>query len=658
MEINILLLLLVIHYIIFFFNKTKSDILCCGILAWSGRTPRGFNRDKFNILGLFNNSRGGDSCGVATDGEIYYGTLLNKNYDDFIINKGYIQPTKIPAVIGHTRKASVGVVNQENAHPFGFGDHEEGYAFIGCHNGTLSNHAELAKEYGVETTVYNDKNVYERTKVDSEVLLEILYSTGKTEVLEKYIGGAALVFQKTNEPNVIYAFHGASKKEVGDKSETLYEERPLYYYQESKESVYISSLKEALQFIGGVEDETIFEFKHNLLYRIENGNVSKALTYRIDRREAGQKKGYSVGFHNGGTANSGTTNNRSSFHHNKKDKKKERSKSRRLKKIENVNNIYDETVISDDFKSSIYYNRLRYWRNGHLITGIYTFITGFGFYKIGEENAEANQTLYQLIGEHFSLKDGVFIDSRILDNMLEEDDTLFIPFDFGNYKEPPVFYMYEGIMLETAQDYVVLNSPLAKKFSFEDLSMMSKYPICKMSKTRFADDRQGILSNGKSYTCNIMPLQSNSCYNIENGNLISIDRYEEEVVKEAEICCSLDFQADKTPPVIQLPMNFNTAEKSPNAALHINKDLASSLNDKPVIEFLDEDPPIEEMMSEEEDLAELTSIINTHFVPIYEQIQVCNENLRDHKSKTIQEMIEVQKECLISIDYIVESKEK
>lgn len=52
----------------------------CGIFGYAGKNPKTFNKAKFDILGLYNNSRGGDSCGVTTDGEIYYGLRTSKNY--------------------------------------------------------------------------------------------------------------------------------------------------------------------------------------------------------------------------------------------------------------------------------------------------------------------------------------------------------------------------------------------------------------------------------------------------------------------------------------------------------------------------------------------------------------------------------------------------
>ena len=98
----------------------------CGIAAWAGENPKYFNKYKFDILGIFNDSRGGDSCGISTDGEIYYGlTTLDKKYKDFLVEKNYLVPKKIPIVIAHTRKSSVGVINMHNAHPFGFGINEK-----------------------------------------------------------------------------------------------------------------------------------------------------------------------------------------------------------------------------------------------------------------------------------------------------------------------------------------------------------------------------------------------------------------------------------------------------------------------------------------------------------------------------------------------------
>jgi len=624
----------------------------CGIIGWSGSNPKRFNKQKFDILGLFNNSRGGDSCGVSTDGEIYYGTLASKNYDDFIINKGYLVPQLVPAVIGHMRKASVGGVSETNAHPFGFGSLDDGFEFVGCHNGTLSNYEELAKKYDVEAAVFSDEHRFVRNKVDSEVLLEILYKTRDIKVLDEYIGGAAILFQNLNDPTTLYAFHGASRREQGDRIETLVEERPLFYYQESKDSVYISSMEEALLFIGGVKDETVFEFDHNIVYRIENGSVTKAAKLKVNRKEAGQRKSYAAGFTTGGRGTAATINDYSRSHRNR-GKKKDRSKTKRLKRLESVINIYDETIIEGDYPSAIYYNKLRYWRNGHLITGVYTYIKSYGFYKIGDVAADANNKLYRLMGEHFSLKAGEFVPEKIVDDVSKTDDTLFIAFDYG-MKEPPVFFLYEGIMLETIYDFIAVTG--VKKFSFENLSTMSKYPICRIGKHRFPDDKQGIMYNAQMYSNNFQPLQSNHIYNIEKGNLLNIDRFEEEVIKEAEVCCSLiglPEGRDRDP--IQIPLKFEVPE-TPNPQVKHETGLKNFM-DKPTKEFLDEDPPIDIFVSPEED-DKVFEVLNNHVMPIYEQMQICNENLKNEDNEVIQDIVELQKDFMISIDCIIESKEK
>ena len=258
----------------------------CGIFAWSGKDPKKFNKDKFDKLGIFNIDRGKDSCGVSFDGEVYYGLNTEKLYSKFIVNRE-IKPLKYPVVIGHTRQASIGnIVNERNAHPFGFGNNSEGnYEFIGCHNGTLYNHKDLASTFKIDTTEtikiqsdHNPNGFYEsfRQKIDSEILLEIIYKTKNFKVLSQYNGAAALVFTNTNEPNVIYVWKGASKW-YDYNSYVVEEERPLFYYKETKNSLYISSIQESLETIGGIANVNLFTFSQNTIYKITDGDVEKVL---------------------------------------------------------------------------------------------------------------------------------------------------------------------------------------------------------------------------------------------------------------------------------------------------------------------------------------------------------------------------------------------
>ena len=45
----------------------------CGIFGYAGVNPNKINIDKINTLGILNEVRGVDSCGIAMDGQILKG---------------------------------------------------------------------------------------------------------------------------------------------------------------------------------------------------------------------------------------------------------------------------------------------------------------------------------------------------------------------------------------------------------------------------------------------------------------------------------------------------------------------------------------------------------------------------------------------------------
>ena len=170
----------------------------CGIFGQLTANPEKINDGYIKILGMDNVSRGKDSCGIFLDGEIYTGVYAESDFNKFIKGR-YFKPNTYPVVFGHTRKASSGNVSRENAHPFGFGELDNGdFRFIGVHNGTIYNDDELAEEFKISTKVKEPMNggrsFFHRNKIDSQILLEILTkNTPKRDfsVLEKYEGGAA-----------------------------------------------------------------------------------------------------------------------------------------------------------------------------------------------------------------------------------------------------------------------------------------------------------------------------------------------------------------------------------------------------------------------------------------------------------------------------------
>ena len=523
----------------------------CGIFAWSGKDPKKFNKDKFDKLGMFNIDRGKDSCGVSYDGEIYYGTGTEKLYSKFIVDRE-INPLKYPVVIGHTRQASVGnIVNETNAHPFGFGTNADGnYAFIGCHNGTLYNHKDLAKEYGVSTFIDEEKtysvspyNKYtiQRQKIDSEILLEIIYTNKNFKVLGKYNGGAALVFTDTNEPNIVYVWKGASKM-YDYASAIVEEERPLFYYKETKNSLYISSIQESLETIGGKANKNLFTFKTNNVYKITDGDIENAELIPITRVNSTQKEKTVTNAYSSSSRYHDGYWEDVDYDYVKNNHQARQIVLPAVKEHLNLPhnssnckivaaNIYNEALLrpQNDYKGRVYFQNLRYKSNGHLITGIYTWVNNYGFFKIGEESVIAAQNnLENCLGLPF-IKNGFIKNTGDLD-LTHEEVLKFIPFTKKTQIQNNIHYFIDGVKIQTALDYTSTyaryNESHIKKGVRIDhivLSEASCHPVIDLSVDGKSANYQGIKLMGKLVeelmTC--FPLGAEKMYSIEKGNLIS-----------------------------------------------------------------------------------------------------------------------------------------
>jgi predicted glutamine amidotransferase len=597
----------------------------CGIFAWAGKSINTFDKAKFDLLGIYNNSRGGDSCGVTTDGEIYYGLNTSKHYHEFIINSGYLKPEVVPVVFGHTRKSSVGGINGSNAHPFGFGTHKQGYEFIGVHNGTLLNHKEIADKFDIEETLYKENGqfgtkIFDRTKIDSEIFLEALYKSKSYKVINEYNGGAAIIFQDLKHPNILYAYHGASKLISTDANDKIYEERPLYYYRQNKHNIYISSLYEPLEVIGGKLNETVHEFECNTVYVIKDGNIDFAQKIKIARTGCYQKKGIDYGFPSYGKPASQSYVDIYNKKHTPKPKVSHF--------IEDIENIYNEPI-KHYFKSSIYMQKLRYWRNGHLINGIYTYVKNYGFLFLTINSKVYEEAALKLLHKVFDLEKGQFIEDK---QVVLGNTNQFIP--FINENVIPILFFKEGILLETEYDYDAIDQKY-KVFSFNDLSFMSKHPIIDVSYTYRADDQQNIILNGKVFDGKISPLQSGRVYDIIDGELYSI----RETIKDT----------------IELPPLEGVTPVIPLNVSYPLKD------DKQTEIFLDEyslrntDVPLT-TDSNDEVIRKVDEIL----MPIYESIQEANKELNALIATTdtedyINEIIETNEFYLLSMEETLKS---
>jgi hypothetical protein len=211
---------------------------------------------KVKVLGLYNKSRGRDSCGVFIDGQILKGVGVKKEFDDFIEKTLLPTPKQNFTIIGHDRWSTRGAHTERNAHPFLVNDD-----LVGVHNGTIQNIDDLCKKYELNPKDYD---------VDSLALYTLIEKEG-VRILNEYVGYAALAFTYLSDPNTLYIYHGASKNY---KLGNLIEERPLYF-MEAEEGTYFSSMEDSLLAIKDREEDEIFVLEYNTVFQLKNGRFTK-----------------------------------------------------------------------------------------------------------------------------------------------------------------------------------------------------------------------------------------------------------------------------------------------------------------------------------------------------------------------------------------------
>lgn len=192
----------------------------CGIWGSIGFHKRKFNYSAFCTLGIHNDSRGGDSCGVFIDGNVEYGVQDKKMFEDFMESSVLLQRTEECYVaIGHDRKASVGAINESTAQPVVIRNDKSEIEFVVVNNGTIYNYEELAKKYIPEIDI--------KGMTDSQVMTHIFYHKGY-DVLSEYNGGAVFVIvDYRGEKPKFLLWKGCSK--LYSTSASPQEERPLYF---------------------------------------------------------------------------------------------------------------------------------------------------------------------------------------------------------------------------------------------------------------------------------------------------------------------------------------------------------------------------------------------------------------------------------------------
>jgi len=467
MILNIILILLLLHTVFYFFSRNKSTIISCGLFGYIGeKNNHSFSWDKFNYLGRDNDERGGDSIGRMVGDDIvkFINTKKAKTtYEDFVIN--YKNSEESHIALGHTRKASVGGISENTAQPICLDIPTGEGKFTMVHNGTISNWRDLAIKYNINT----------EGKSDSIVLAEIIMENGY-DVLTEYIGAAAIIIKDDRTPDTLFVFKGESK--IHNR---LSEERPLYYYKENENSMYISSKEEGLYFIGGDVDD-VFDFNTNTLYEIYEGMIVSETIY--DRKEK-----YQIA----------PTVYVSTINHNISSTLSTRSRSYDMGDCysgfqENYQycsprNVNNDVLVAPNPWSRVVVGRLRYWKYDNM---------------------------------KFEKLNGIY--------HITEDGLIRHAPSYTKTEKTKVYYFYCGVMMrdKDCYDKVKKELPKAKHFkeSWRNTGVLAKYsshPICTIEQNQSAQDVRwiGEKSDSEMYTGTVTMLFGSIKYTFKNGDVES-----------------------------------------------------------------------------------------------------------------------------------------
>jgi hypothetical protein len=253
----------------------------CGLWGIVSKEPRKFDYQTYCTLGINNDSRGGDSCGIFIDGHVEYGAKKeNKFFEDFFLNCEFLNNLQESTIaFGHCRKASVGVINESTAQPVVLYNKDNKVDYVLMHNGTISNYKELAAKYIPKIDI--------KGLTDSQVMALIFYNVGY-DPLEEYIGKAvfAIIDYRLPEPEVLL-FKGASRQTKYTVIEV--DERPLFFTIRDGQLIFSSLCSYMFAIRSNLK---VYELNTNCLCRYNGSDLE--VIREIDRSKVTQEKSWNT----------------------------------------------------------------------------------------------------------------------------------------------------------------------------------------------------------------------------------------------------------------------------------------------------------------------------------------------------------------------------
>jgi predicted glutamine amidotransferase len=383
----------------------------CGIFGMISKKTKPFNKRAFCTMGVRNDSRGGDSCGIFVDGLVEYGVDKKKLFISFFRESLILETVKeCKVALGHCRKASVGNVSVETAQPVVIYNEKNEIDFVLIHNGTIYNYQELAKKYIPEVDI--------QSLTDSQVMARIFYYTGY-EVLDEYQGGAVFVIHDYRIDKS-FVFKGSSKKYATSVNQE--EERPLYYCWHNGRFVFSSIFETLYAFY---YEETIYNFPCNKLMVIRGDKLKTVHEYK--REKATQSKPIVTVSHSYPSLGSGSY----------------------------WNDLYED---SEDFSYKVKYNGMHYLDDkGNLMHGI-VLVSSYGWVQPNKKVKESWQHKVAFYKGRLLKHPEAFtlIENRLKDvnNVVTKEIKLLIDMlDFNPFSDDGLqHYWYDGEKLMVPQN--------------------------------------------------------------------------------------------------------------------------------------------------------------------------------------------------------------